>query len=125
MTHDRIDDRRQAPRVEVSTSAIVLARHNNGVAFVIESMSTSGARLAGPLTLGVGERVQILFEIDGHPIDVCAEVVRVEKFDMMTDRVAVTFRDVDAETQKRIVQLVQQTLRLEQERLGAAARNAR
>ncbi len=120
MSSDATDDRRQSPRATVSTSAVVLARHNNGVTFAIENISTTGARLAGPLTLGVGERIQILFEIDGHPVDVKAEVMRVDKYDMMTDRVAVSFRDVDPETQQRITRLVQQALGAELARLNAS-----
>lgn len=41
----------------------------------IESLSISGARLSGSGTFGMGERVQVLFEVDGAPIDVTAEVV--------------------------------------------------
>jgi len=48
----------------------VLARHNPGVTFSIENISVNGCSLVGPLTLSVGDRVQILFEVDGSPIDV-------------------------------------------------------
>ena len=88
------DDRRRAPRADIALTAMVLARHNDGIAFTIDSISTSGARLAGPLTLDVGERVQIMFEIDGRPVDVHAEVVRREPRDITMDNIAVRFTDL-------------------------------
>ncbi len=91
------DDRRRDPRAgALSIHATVLARHNNGAAFTIEDISAGGASLIGPLTLSVGERVQILFEVDQRPLDVSADVVRVERLDMMLDRVAVRFVDSEA-----------------------------
>jgi hypothetical protein len=38
-------ERRNEPRAEASTMAIVLARHNAGVELAIDSISVSGARL--------------------------------------------------------------------------------
>ncbi len=91
-------------------TAMVLARHNAGIAFVIESLSVSGARLVGPLTLGMGERVQILFEIDERPVDVNAEVVRVTKQDLMTDSIAVRFVELSSDARESIRGLVLRTL---------------
>ncbi len=91
-------------------AVIVLARHNDGVEFAIESIATGGARLAGPLTLAVGENIQLLFEVAGRPVDVQAEVIRVERQDIMTERVAVSFRNVSDTTHELIHQLVVSTL---------------
>lgn len=106
-------ERREHPRINVAASAMLLVRHNPGVAFSIESISVSGARLVGPLTLEVGERVQLLFELEGVPIDVEGEVVRVERPDIMTDRVAVAFRNLSATTRALIYELVQRSLDFE------------
>ena len=107
---DTEEDRRTAPRVELSATAVVLARHNDGVPFVIESLSTSGARLVGPLTLDRGERVAVLFEAGGHPIDVRGEVVRVERQTISQDRVAIRFVDLEGESLEAIRRLVSEIL---------------
>ncbi len=112
------DDRREHARVAFATSAVVLARHNVGVAFSIESISTGGARLVGPTTLGVGERVQILFEIDGTPIDVEGVVVRAERQDFVNDRVAVRFENLSDAMRAFIHQLVARVMDLACERLS-------
>lgn len=111
-------ERREQPRINLATNAILLVRHNPGVAFSIESISVGGARLAGPLTLEVGERVQLLFELEGTPIDVEGEVVRVDRPDIMTDRVAVAFRNLTVTSRAVIEQLVRRSLDLESEDVG-------
>lgn len=105
-----MDDRRNHPRVELSTVAIVLARHNPGIAMAIEDVSLSGARLSGPGTFQKEEHVQILFEIEGVPMDVAAEVVRVEHEDLLTDRIAVRFLALAAEHRDAIRKLVRETV---------------
>lgn len=119
MTRDgrRSDDRREHARVAFATSAVVFARHNAGVAFSIESISAGGARLVGPITLGVGERVQLVFEIDGTPIDIEGEVVRAQRQDIVNDRVAVRFENLSNATRAFIHQLVERVLDLECDRL--------
>jgi hypothetical protein len=112
-------ERREEPRADVSTAAVVLVRHNEGAAMTIESVSTSGARLVGPVTLDVGERIQILFEVDGSPIEVSGEVVRVEATDMTTDRIAVRFVDVADDTRVKLRLLVQRALEHEDEQRQA------
>jgi hypothetical protein len=96
----------------------LLARHNRGITVTVESMSVDGARLAGPTTLDVGERVQVLFEIEGHPLEVHAEVVRVESRDMSNDRIAVRFVEIDDDTRDQIRRLVLRAIELEDQRLG-------
>lgn len=85
------DERRGAPRVRVGAQAFVKARHNDGIEFVLETLSTTGAQLVGPLTLKIGETIEILFEIDARPVSVSAQVVRVERQDIVMDRIAVRF----------------------------------
>ncbi len=107
-----MDERRKQPRIEVSTTAVVLARHNDGVTMTIESLSVSGARMVGPLTVAVDEPLQILFELDGRPIDVRAEVVRVEPRDTATDRVSVRFVEVQPAAHDAIYEIVRQRLQI-------------
>lgn len=111
MSSDKPDRRREVrsegAKVAVAT---VLARHNSGVPFVIESLSAGGARLAGPLALQVNERIHILFELDGHPIEVLADVVRVQRDNLLTDRVAVTFVEVTPATRELLRKLVRHTI---------------
>jgi len=56
-------ERRAHPRSEISTRAVLLARHNAGVEMQIVSISLGGARLIGEITLSLDERDEILFEI--------------------------------------------------------------
>jgi c-di-GMP-binding flagellar brake protein YcgR len=104
------DEQRQHPRAPATAAATVLARHNAGVTLTIVSISLGGARLEGEISVAVGERVQILFEIDAQPLDVTGEIVRVQMIDMATDHIAVRFLDVSPEAKKLISRLVIATL---------------
>src|SRR6476620_6105246 len=79
-----------------SITATVLARHNTGAQFGLDRLTTAGARLSGPLTMDVGERIRVMFEIAGHPYDIAAEVIAVEHASLLTDRIAVRFIDLTA-----------------------------
>ena len=103
-------DRREHPRADIHASAVVLVRHNDGVSSKIESLSMGGALMVGPLTLDPGERIQILFEIDGHPIEVIAEVIRVEVRELLHDHFAVRFIDLTSESRELIYRVVVRTL---------------
>lgn len=84
----------------------MLARANDGIAFQIESISIGGARLAGPLTLEADEAVQVLFEIDGRPLDVRAEVIRVVARSFGRDVVLVRFVDLSDDNREAIREMV-------------------
>ena len=103
-------DRRRHPRASMNHTATVLARHNTGVPFTIECLSIGGAKLRGPLTLDRGELIHVLFEIDGHPVEVGAEVIRVISEDIMTDHVAVRFITIESDARELIRELVWRTL---------------
>lgn len=109
MTTDKPDERRRAPRVDTSIKATVTAGKRT-VPFVIDSLSTSGARLIGPLALAMNEKLAIVFTADEHRIDVAAEVVRVDTADLMTDQIAVRFLDPSPETMATLRVLVERTL---------------
>jgi PilZ domain len=104
------DERRQYRRAPAATTAVVLARHNDAVALTIASISLGGARLEGSITVAMGERLQILFDVEGHPVDVRAEVVRVQMIDMAIDHIAVRFVDVTAQAKELIRQMVERSL---------------
>jgi len=70
-------------------TALVLARHNDGIEVAVEDVSIRGAKLTGAFTLDVGERIQIVFPTDARRVT--AEVVRVESRDMSTDCAVVRF----------------------------------
>lgn len=99
----------------------MLARHNRGATFSIENISVGGCSLVGPITLSVGDRVQILFEVDGSPIDVSAEVVRADHLDIVNDRIAVKFLDVQDAAHELIQRLVAKAIEREIEQLERAA----
>lgn len=109
MTTDKADERRRAPRVDTSIKATVTAGKRT-LPFLIDSLSTSGARLIGPLTLAMKERIAVLFTAGEQRIAVAAEVVRVDTADLMTDQIAVRFLDPSDETTAALSLLVAQTL---------------
>ena len=117
MSEHEGNERRATPRADVCMLATVLVRFNDAVALTIENISTGGAHLVGPLAVDLGERVQILFEVDGHPIEVAGEVIRTEMRDMITDRVSVKFVDVDDETTELLRQFVHGAIEREERRL--------
>jgi hypothetical protein len=89
--------------------AVLLARHNDGAAMKIETMSTDGAVLMGPVTLTVGERVQVQFEVDGVFVEVSADVVGVDCRTITSDHIAIRFVGLSDETRARLRSLTQST----------------
>jgi hypothetical protein len=119
-----MEERRLHPRANVCASAVVLVRHNRGVMMSVDRLSISGASLVGPLTVDRGEHMQILFEIDGHPVDITGEVVRVEARGLMVDHVVVRFVDLAEHTRDLIQDLVTRTLEREDHALARTRRSA-
>jgi hypothetical protein len=105
-----IVERRRHQRAAVSTTAVVLARANDGVSARIESISIGGARLSGRLTLSDREAMQVLFEVDGHPLDVKAEVIRVVDRTFDRDVVLVRFIDLADNARELIREIVRRAL---------------
>jgi hypothetical protein len=104
-----MSEQRSAPRVGISTRATV-SEGRRSAAFTIDSLSISGARLVGPLVLKLGQRIEIVLQLDTGPIQVDAEVVRVDTPDLMTDQIAVRFVDPSPETRASIREVVRQRL---------------
>src|SRR5215469_8461630 len=92
--------RRTRSRSDRGVTALVLARHNDGIEVAIEDVSIGGAKLSGPVTLDVGERIQIVFTTNARPVT--AEVVRVESRDMTNDCAVVRFAARGDETRAAI-----------------------
>lgn len=99
-------------------SAILLVRHNSGVPCTIESISLGGMRLVGPLTLSVGEKVQVLLDLDGTPLDIEGEAIHVVRHDVTTDRAAIAFRNLSASTRLVIRELVARSWPIEGDTIG-------
>lgn len=126
MSPEEDPERRRDPRAgDLVIQATVLARHNPGVTFSIENISVGGCSMVGPITLFVGDRVQILFEVDGSPIDVSAEVIRAEHLDILNDRIAVKFVDVQPPTRELIQRLVTDAIEREIDQLERAGDSER
>lgn len=104
------DERRVYQRATAATTVNVYARHNAGVTLTIASISLGGARMVGAITVEVGERVQILFDVDGQPVALDCEVLRRVMIDMATDHIAVRFIDVKDDAAELIRRLIQQSV---------------
>jgi hypothetical protein len=98
---ERYAKKRSGRRAVVQLAAEVVAR-NRRVPFVIDNLSSSGARLAGALALGLGQRIEMSFRLEGTAIALSAEIVRVDTPDLMTDQIAVRFVDPPAASVARI-----------------------
>lgn len=97
-----IVEKRAGKRVDtlVPVTAIVGGRR---YAFKIQNVSMTGARLQGPLTLSLGQHIDLVLELEGlPPAAVVAEVVRVHTADLMTDTAAVRFINLSPAVQAAI-----------------------
>lgn len=103
------DELARAQRVHTSIVATVTAGKRS-VPFTIENISVSGAKLEGPLSLKKGEHIVILFEAEGHSVQLTAEVMRVETPDLMTDQIAARFIDPSPDDREVIQHLVKKLL---------------
>lgn len=101
-----IDEKRIARRAPTRIPATVSVGKRR-VAFKIDDISTSGARLTGQLPLVVGQRIRIALSADTLPAEpIVAEVVRVHTADLVTDQVAVRFLVISPAVRAAIARLV-------------------
>ena len=107
---ERYDKKRRGQRVMVHLPATVTASSGRAT-FVIDNLSSSGARLTGPLALKLGQRIAISFVLEATTFDVTAEIVRVHTPDLVTDQIAVQFIEPPAATVLRIEAFVAAMLR--------------
>jgi len=100
----------RAPRVPTSIVATVTAGKRSGVIFRILNVSVTGAKLEGPLSLALKDKIKIRFDWEGTSVELAAEVVRVDSPDLMTDQIAAHFIEMPPETQAAIEALVARML---------------
>lgn len=96
----------RATRIVKSIEATVATPKRAPVAFTIENISVTGAKMQGPLTLKLKERITIAFFSDGERIEVQADVVRVDTADLLNDEIAVHFVTPSDEVTAKIAALV-------------------
>lgn len=100
----------RAPRVSPSIVATVSAGKRGPERFTIQNISTSGAKLEGPLALTLRERVTLVFQLGDESVQLQAEVVRVETADLMSDEIAVRFVEMTDVTRDAVRKLVTRVL---------------
>lgn len=84
----------------------VRVRHNEGVALEIERVSANGARLVGELTVAIGERVYLLFDVDGRLGELSGRVIGNQLIDISKARVTVQFTDLNVAATHMVQRLV-------------------
>lgn len=94
------------------------------VPFTIDSMSVTGARLTGPLTLAKGQALSVTFTANERSVTIEVEVVRVDTADLLTDQIAVRYLAVPDDAKDAIEEFVRQRLAQEEEEAKARAADA-
>ena len=100
----------RATRIVKSIEATVAHGKRAPVAFTIENISVTGAKMQGPLTLKLKERITIVFFSENERIEVQADVVRVDTADLLNDEIAVHFVTPSDEVTAKIAALVDKAL---------------
>jgi hypothetical protein len=101
---------KRAPRVDAHLKAVVTAGPKRTVPFMIDSMSVTGARLTGPLTLAKGQVLSVTFTAEGRSVTIDVEVVRVDTADLLNDQVAVRFITIPDDAKDAIDEFVRHRL---------------
>jgi hypothetical protein len=105
----KIDEKRVEPRVDTTLSVTVIAGKRS-VAFTVDNLSATGARLIGPLPLTMGQQIRVILPVDTGPLELAAEVVRIHTADLVSDQVAVRFSGMTAAAVTAIRGLVLRSL---------------
>jgi PilZ domain len=98
-----IPEKRVAGRVETRIPVTVIAGKRR-IAFTIDELSITGARLTGQLPLEVGQRVRLVLDCAPGE-EIVAEVVRVHSADLVTDQAAVRFVELPPALQPTLAAL--------------------
>ncbi len=96
----------RATRVVKSIEATVAMGKRAPVAFTIENISVTGAKMQGPLTLKLKDRITIVFFAERERIEVQADVVRVDTADLLNDEIAVQFVSPGDEVTAKIAAMI-------------------
>jgi hypothetical protein len=98
---------RKHPRIEFEAAAIVVTATAYVGTFRVRNLSIGGALLAGSSLLIVGERIGILFRIQGvEPVSAPADVMRAERDDSGDQFFAAAFRDLPSTVEDAIGRIV-------------------
>jgi hypothetical protein len=101
---------RKHPRVEVEAAAIVVTATAYVGTYRVRNLSIGGALLAGRSLLIVGERIGILFRIQGaEPVSAPADVMRAERSDSGDQFFAAAFRDLPSTVEVAIGRIVDES----------------
>jgi hypothetical protein len=100
----------RATRIVKSIEATVAIGKRAPVAFTIENISITGAKMQGAMTLKLKDRITIVFFDDKERIEVQADVVRVDTADLLNDEIAVQFVTPSDEVTSKIAALVDKAL---------------
>lgn len=100
----------RATRIVKSVEATVAMGKRAPVAFTIENISVSGAKMQGPLTLKLKDRITIVFFAERERIEVQADVVRVDTADLLNDEIAVQFVTPSDEVTAKIAAMIDKAL---------------
>jgi c-di-GMP-binding flagellar brake protein YcgR len=71
-------ERRQSKRVSLATNAYLLptGAKRRALSAMVENISVGGLALRAPYAIPIGKLVHVLIELDGHPIDTTALILR-------------------------------------------------
>ena len=100
----------RATRIVKSIDATVATGKRAPVPFTIENISVTGAKMQGPLTCKLKDRITIVFFDDKERIEVQADVVRVDTADLMNDEIAVQFVTPSDDVTAKIAALIAKAL---------------
>jgi hypothetical protein len=105
----------RAPRAATSLVARVTAGRRQPERFTILNVSVTGAKLEGPLSLALKDKIKIRFDWEGKSIELAAEVVRVDSPDLMSDQIAARFVDVSDDAKQVLAELVAGMLEIDED----------
>jgi hypothetical protein len=101
--HER--ERRRAPRVWVSATAILCDEHDDSFRYAVDNLSVAGAFLSGGPLLPVGATVTMLLTLEADlPVSIVAKVVRRGPWLGEPSTLAVVFLSMSTDTRNRIHQ---------------------
>jgi CheY-like chemotaxis protein len=105
-----LDRRREVRARDLDMTAVVRGENGDSGVFVVENLSSGGARLVGAIAFGEGERIAIALSGGGlQTVELSAEVVRATLHDASW-AIAVSFRDLADPIHDVIVRVVLQAI---------------
>lgn len=105
---------------EVQIKSVTQSSKSNDLDVPAINVSSSGILFESPIALGIGEKVELLLSIKNHekPINVNAQVARVERFDSHFD-IGVSFLEIDNPGESELAQTLAQNLGIPLDKINA------